>query len=223
MSATGVARLLAGVAWFGVLLQLWLSIALAMANGASASHGVIIYLGYFTVLTNILVALVCTAGAFRPRSALYATPMIGCATAAALIVGLGYHFLLRNIWDPTGAQWVADVVLHYIVPAGALFHWLLRRPDKPLRWWAPLSWCWYPLLYFGYLLIRGEVLAAYPYPFIDVIALGYRQTLVNATGLLVCFVIVGYLLFLSTRLLSRSGVTADEVVSRHSIDENRKP
>lgn len=223
MSAKGVARLLAGVAWFGVLLQLWLSIALARANGSSAGHGVIIYLSYFTVLTNIMVALVCTAASFRPRSALYAPHMIGCATTAALIVGLGYHFLLRNMWNPTGAQWVADVVLHYVVPAGVLLLWLLLRPDKPLRWWAPLSWCWYPLLYFGYVLIRGELLAAYPYPFVDVIALGYRHALINATGLLVGFVVVGYLLLWSTRLRSRSGATIDELAHPYSADENRKP
>jgi hypothetical protein len=51
---------------------------------------------------------------------LYRLPFVGCATAAILVVGIGYHALLREIWDPRGAQRVADVVLHYVVPAGAL-------------------------------------------------------------------------------------------------------
>ena len=192
-------RLLAVVAWFGVTLQLWLSIGLATANGAPAARGVIAFLGYFTVLTNILVAMVCTAGSFRPRAALYSGHMVGAATAAALIVGAGYHLLLREIWDPQGAQWVADVVMHYVVPAGAFLHWLVFRPDRQLRWWAPLSWCWYPLAYFAYVMVRGEWLGSYPYPFIDVLALGYRQAMVNASGLLMGFVVLGYaLLWLQT-------------------------
>lgn len=46
---------LALVAWFGVLLQLLLSVRLAKSNGKSIIDGLIVYLGYFTVLSNVLV------------------------------------------------------------------------------------------------------------------------------------------------------------------------
>ena len=50
-----------------MLLQLWLSIRLVLADGKPVISGLVAYFGYFTVLTNIFVALVCTAGAFRQR------------------------------------------------------------------------------------------------------------------------------------------------------------
>jgi hypothetical protein len=197
MSAVA-ARLLAVVAWFGVLLQLWLSIRLALVNGTPVVSGLVSYFGYFTVLTNIFVALVCTAGSLRQhpgrRSSLYRLPVVGCSTTAILVVGIGYHALLRETWNPQGLQWVADVVLHYVVPVGALLHWLVYRDDDRAVWWAPFSWCWYPLVYFVYVMLRGEILSSYPYPFIDVPTLGYARTLINALGFLVGFVVLGFAL-----------------------------
>ncbi len=195
-SPLGVAipRLLAAVAWFGVLLQLWLSINLALATGKPVIVGLVSYLGYFTILTNIFVAIVATAGSFRRPARIYRLPVVGCATAAIIIVGLGYHFLLREIWDPQGAQWVADNVLHYIVPAGALLHWFVFHTDERPGWRAPFAWCWYPLLYFVYVMTRGEIRHSYPYPFIDVLALGYPQALLNAGGFVLGFVAMGYAL-----------------------------
>lgn len=186
--------LLAVAAWGGVLLQLGLSIRLGLSNGKSVGAALVTYFGYFTVLTNILVALVCTAGSLRRRSSLYSPDMVGCSTAAIVIVGLGYHFLLREVWEPQGLQLVADIVLHYVVPIGALMHWLVYRSEAPRSRWAPLSWCWYPLLYFVYVMARGELVASYPYPFVDVSTLGYGGALINAAGFLVGFVVVGYAL-----------------------------
>jgi hypothetical protein len=197
-------RALAILAWFGVLLQLWLSIGFARAHGISLIGGLIIYFGYFTILTNIFVALVCTAGSLSPRAAhhvsVYSLPLVGCATAAILVVGLAYHALLREIWAPQGGEWVANLVLHYLVPAGALLHWMSYPYTDRSAWWAPLSWCWYPLAYFAYVLTRGELLFSYPYPFIDVLALGYTQTVINAIGFLIGFIVVGYLLLWLKRI-----------------------
>ena len=51
-------------------------------------------------------------------------------------------------------------------------------------------WVLYPVLYFAYILLRGHLLGAYPYPFIDVEKLGYAQVFVNACGILAGFVLV---------------------------------
>ena len=56
-----------------------------------------------------------------------------------------------------------------------------------------MAWCAYPITYFVYALARGALLDSYPYPFIDVAAIGYNQALLNALGLLVVFVLVGWL------------------------------
>ncbi len=204
--------LLAGIAWIAVLLQLWLSVQLALTNGKSLIFGLAVYLGYFTVLTNIFVALVATAGSLGRNNAtwswMYRASVVGCATTAIIIVGLGYHFLLRKIWAPQGAQWVADILLHYVVPLGTLLHWLMYDPTKRLAAWAPIAWCWYPLVYLAYALARGEILGLYPYPFIDVPALGYPQALANAAGLLVAFIVVGFVVIGLARFGVRTSASA---------------
>lgn len=187
--------LLAAAAWFGVLLQLGLSIRLAQTNGKTALDGLVVYLGYFTILTNVFVAFASTAPSLVRRwpalQPLTRPSVAGCATASILLVGIAYHWLLRHIWAPQGLQWLADVVLHYAVPALALAHWLLRRDAGRLPSWAPLVWCAWPVAYLVYALLRGEWLGSYPYPFIDVAVLGYPQVLRHAVGLLVGFLLLG--------------------------------
>ena len=171
-----------------------------MAGRCSAR--LITYFGYFTILTNLFVALVCTAGSLSGpnRSFLYRLPAVGCSTAAILVVGIGYHTLLREIWAPQGAEWIANLMLHYVVPIGGLLHWLVYSYTERPTWEAPLAWCWYPLAYFAYVLTRGEFLFSYPYPFIDVLTLGYTQTVINAIGFLIGFIALGYLLLWLKRL-----------------------
>ncbi len=57
MKNTRVTTLVGLMAWFGVLLLQVLSLQLAVANGKSVGDGLVVYLGYFTVLTNLLVAV----------------------------------------------------------------------------------------------------------------------------------------------------------------------
>jgi hypothetical protein len=64
-------------------------------------------------------------------------------------------------------------------------------------------WVIYPLVYFAYSLLRGHVLAVYPYPFIDVEKLGYPQVFINAGGLLAGFVLIALLLIGWDRWLGR--------------------
>ena len=189
--------LLACLAWFSVLLQLVLSVQLAITNGKPAVQGLVAYFGFFTVLTNLFVALVLTvpalaastsAGRFFSRSSVQA-----CAATSIALVGLAYHLLLRHVWDPEGWQWVADVLLHYVMPVLFCLYWLWEAVGKrDLRWWAPLVASVYPLIYLAYALARGLWVGSYPYPFIDVNVLGYATVLRNALGLLVGFVLMGY-------------------------------
>ncbi len=186
---------LAVIAWTGVLLQFGLSINLALANGKSASAGVVAFFGYFTVLSNLFLALVAATplivGDSRLGRWLGKPAVLGCATTAMLTVGVGYHVLLRHVWNPQGLQLLADGVLHYVAPIAALAYWVAYPPKINLSVSAPLAWCLYPICYVIYALVRGELLGSYPYYFLDVIALGYEGVLLNAFGLLACFIFVG--------------------------------
>jgi len=167
---------MAVVPWLAVGLQIWLVMQTYTARGESALGAVVHTLSYFTVLTNLVVALVTTASALRGELDSFLTRP-GTMTAVAVyifVVGLVYSLFLRSIWDPTGLQLVADVALHDVVPVLYVLYWLI-----------------YPLAYFAYVLVRGEIIGKYPYWFADPTVLGYPRTFANSALLLVGFLVLG--------------------------------
>lgn len=186
------------VAWVAVVLQFVLSTQLAMSNGKSFAEGVFIYFGFFTVLTNILVALALSCPLMGPASFIgrfFACPVVATTVAAGItVVGVAYFFLLRNVWDPQGWQLVADVMLHYITPLLFLAYWWLVVPKERLVW-SDIPKCMvYPLGYIVFAFVRGAISGLYPYHFIDVTVLGYGVAIANAGGVLLGFVVVAALL-----------------------------
>jgi hypothetical protein len=198
---------LAALAWFSVLLQLFITLHSNIENGKGVGSAIVSYLGYFTILTNLLVcvaltmppaAAASTAGRFFARSDVTA----GVATSI-VFVSLAYHFLLRNTWNPQGLQLVADVLLHYVTTALFLIHWWFNFPKGALRWTYPLLWGLYPTVYLIYVLIRGRIIGSYPYGFIDPLAIGYQRTMINAVGLLLVFIMLGLILVALGRIQRR--------------------
>jgi hypothetical protein len=199
--------------WLALALQLLLSIQLTIANGQGALAGVWAYVGYFTILTNVLAALALTAAASGPRGAVnrfFTRPDVHSAIAMSIfIVAAIYNLMLRQLWQPHGWQIVADNVLHVVMPALFLLYWWLAVPKATLRWPQAMVWQLYPAAYFTYALIRGAVNHWYPYPFLDVGTLGYLRVLINACMVLLVFVVVAVLLVALGRWqVRRSGTIA---------------
>lgn len=196
MASRPYALIAALVGWFGLVLQCYLSLRLAASDGRSLVTGLVDFLSFFTVLSNILVCLALTLPLIASRSAaggFFATPFAVAGIAAAIaFVALSYHFLLRNIWNPQGAQLVADRLLHYVTPALFVAYWVCYRRQGTLRWPDPFLWGIYPTVYFVYVMVRGEIVGRYPYGFIDVSAIGYQRTIINALALLFAFIVLGY-------------------------------
>jgi hypothetical protein len=189
------AALGAFLGWFALTLQLYLMLVQAPAAMLGA---VITYFSFFTILTNFLVALVFTAAAVRPRARWgqwVLRPSVQASTAAYIaIVGIVYQLLLRHLWNPHGAQWVADVLLHSVIPAGYVLYWWLFAPRDELSWKNAIGWLVYPGAYLVYTLARGAVSGLYPFPFVDVNALGYGGVLARAAGLMMVFLGMGLLI-----------------------------
>lgn len=198
------AGVLAALAWAALLLQLALSLRLSRDNDNGIAHGLVAYFGYFTVLTNLFVALVATRGA-RMADGGRELAWRGGAIASIVVVGLGYHLLLRNVWDPQGWQKLADIALHYAVPLAALAWWLAMPPRGRIAADAPLRWLLWPVAYTAYALLRGALIGSYPYYFIDVGALGWPRVSLHLAGLLVVFVLVGYAVRALALLRRRAG------------------
>jgi hypothetical protein len=209
---------LAPIAWGSVLLQCCLSLQLATQNGKSIGSGLEVFFSYFTVLTNLLICVSLTVTLAAPSSSLgkwFLRPgtVTGIATSIAF-VGLSYHFLLRHAWNPQGARLIADVLLHYVVPALYVLYWWFNASKAAISWTNPLTWSVYPTLYLVYALIRGSIVGSYPYPFIDAAALGYARTMRNAVGLLFVFIALGCL-FVALSRRSRHRMHTGDIRSPH--------
>ncbi|RDD82422.1 hypothetical protein DVJ77_07710 [Dyella tabacisoli] len=180
--------------WFALVVQLYLSIQLTRSNGDGAWAGVWIYFGFFTILTNLLVACALTAAALGPRgpiSRTFGRPGVHtCIAMSIVVVSALYNVLLRQLWHPEGWQLVADVILHDVMPVLFLLHWWLAVPKTSLRWRQIGFWQLYPAAYFVYVLARGAVNDWYPYPFLDVSKLGYAQVCIDACAVLLAFIAV---------------------------------
>lgn len=185
------------VVWFALALQLYLTLRLTVADGRGIVAGILFYLSFFTILTNTLVALALTVPLVSPAPAsrwgeFAASPFAQTAVAAYItIVGIVYSVALRHIWDPQGAQRVADLLLHDLIPVLFVVRWLLFVPKGSLRPGDAVRWLAYPLAYVAIIVVRGAVAHRYPYPFIDVTTLGYPRVLLNTVGLTIAFLLVG--------------------------------
>jgi len=195
------------LAWFSVLLQLHITMHSTMQNGQGAAAGIVNFLGYFTILTNLLVCVALTMPLVAPASTVggfFSRSDVTAGVAASIaFVGLAYYFLLRNTWNPQGLQLVADALLHYVMPALFLIYWWFNFPKGALRWSHPLLWALYPTAYLVYVLIRGRIVGRYPYAFIDPLAIGYQRTMINAVGLLAAFIVLGLILVALGRIQRR--------------------
>jgi hypothetical protein len=156
--------------------------------------------GYFTVLTNALVAITFARIAATGRRG--SAGWHGGLLLWIVTVGLIDHALLARLWSPQGLGWWADQGLHSATPLMVLLWWLAFAPKSPFTRWHPLSWAAYPLAYAAYALLRGAITGLYPYPFIDLATLGPLRTACNIAALTAGFVLGGHILrWLATRLV----------------------
>ncbi|MBP3363721.1 MAG: Pr6Pr family membrane protein, partial [Pseudomonas sp.] len=169
--------LLAILGWSGLAIQLELVLFARWQSGASVVGGLVSYFSFFTILTNTLAASVLTCAADTPPSkgrGFFLQPWVSSGIAVSIIVvGAAYSLLLRQLWQPEGLQWLANEILHDVMPVLFTLYWWFCVPKGLLRVRHIGLWMLYPLLYFAYILLRGHLLGVYPYPFVDVEKLGY--------------------------------------------------
>jgi hypothetical protein len=182
------------ISWLAVILQLYLII---LNKTESVPETIIRFISYFTILTNILVAICFTSvmNFRRHITKFFSSANIHSAVCVYIVVvGLVYNLILRQLWAPTGLQQIVDELLHSFIPLLFLFHWLAFVSKTNLQWKLVLFWLLYPLLYLFFIMIRGTFSGFYPYPFIDVSNLGYEKVLLNSFFLCLAFSVSSVLL-----------------------------
>ena len=199
-SARFSAAAIATVGWYGLALQFYIAKLTAENIGTPATTWAVNYFSYFTIQTNLLVAICLTLAAAAASTKLrdFATrPTVQCALAIYIaIVGIVYALILRNLWNPEGMHKIADVILHEAVPLLYLLYWLLfaSKDKDSLHFGDVPRWLVFPAFYLAYTLARGSITGFYPYPFIDVSEIGYQRAFLNAAVLVVVFLGLGFLL-----------------------------
>ncbi|MBW8125833.1 MULTISPECIES: Pr6Pr family membrane protein [Pseudomonas] len=180
--------------WTGLATQQYLIFYSRWESGASLMGGLVNFFSFFTVLTNTLAVVVLSyAWVNRDCAAkrFFLGPKVSSGIAVSIVVvGLAYNLLLRHLWQPEGFQFIADELLHDVMPVLFFIYWWRCVPKGNLHVRHIAAWVIYPLVYFGYALLRGDLLGQYQYPFIDVGTLGYPQVFVNAGEILAGFVLI---------------------------------
>ncbi len=180
--------------WLGLAIQQYLIFYSRWSSGASLLGGLVNFFSFFTVLTNTLAVVVLSYALVKRDSAakrFFLAPKVSSGIAVSIaVVGLAYSLLLRHLWQPEGFQFIADELLHDVMPVLFLIYWWRCVPKGTLQLKHIGAWVVYPLVYFAYVLLRGHLLGQYQYPFIDVDSLGYPHVFVNAGGILVGFVLI---------------------------------
>ena len=176
------ARLVHGATAVVVIAALALQVALVVRNGVGPMGARLLDLAsYFTIQSNLLVAVSAVALALRPdRDGPVWRVVRLDALLGITVTGVVYLTVLAPLQDLSGAPAVADIGLHYVGPALAVLAWFgygpRHRIDRRTAWLA-LIW---PVLFFAYTLVHGAVAGWYPYPFVDVVVHGYASVLGNA-------------------------------------------
>jgi hypothetical protein len=200
------ALFIALLGWFSIIAQLYLIIE---NRQASVIETLFRFFAYFTVDTNIIVALCFTFIFSGPKyrfSRFFSKPStITAITVYITIVGIVYNVILRSLWAPTGLQMIVDELLHTVIPALVIVFWLVFIPIEQLKWKNAFLWLIYPILYMGYALIHGAITKFYPYPFVNVNELGLSKALINAGAILLIILILSLAMIGSGKLMKMFG------------------
>jgi len=202
--------LMAVIGWFALGLQFYVMLVDPALADWTLAQITAKFLSFFTILTNLLVVLSLTVCLLMPQSGLgkfFTRPTVKSAIAFYIaIVGIVYNLVLRQLWNPEGFQFVADVILHTAIPIMYVVYWFIFVPKGELNWKNPISWLIYPLIYLPYTLIQGALTNQYPYPFLDVSRLGYINVLFNAVMLTAGFFVLGEIFVGIDKLMNRTSI-----------------
>jgi len=91
-----------------------------------------------------------------------------------------------------------------INPLLVLVYWIFFANKSNLEYKNAFTWLLYPLLYIIMIIVRGIMINKYPYPFINVVELGYPKALLNTLIILIVFYLVSVLFIFAGKRQSKA-------------------
>lgn len=182
------------IGWLALTLQLYTMLTTRVLPLGLA---LLKFFSYFTIMTNILVAVCFTVLYLNSGSKWYSwfskSTVLTATTVYILIVGAVYNLVLRATNHPHGIGILADELLHSVMPIYFLFFWIKYVSKGNLKYQNAKVWLIYPLLYLVYTLAKGIFVHQYPYFFMDVDKIGYTKVMINSGVLFLIFFGLFYL------------------------------
>ncbi|MDT4938239.1 MAG: hypothetical protein QOG80_1910 [Pseudonocardiales bacterium] len=205
--------------------------AVGTLAGTALAGRLVRVLSFFTIQSNVLSAITSAQLALRPDRDRPVWRVVRLdAMLGITVTGIVYSTVLARIHEPKGWEQVStNTAFHYLVPIMMVMGWLLFGPrpriDATVMRWS-LLW---PVLWFSYTLVHGEMTRWYPYPFTDVATNGYSRVLVNAFLVTVVLGLVALLFGVGDRRMRRApdpaatGVGAQDDSARTTPDSLGRP
>lgn len=162
------------------------------------------HFSYFTVLSNMLAAVIFTMLAINPKrtSALFRVLRLD-AVIMMIVTGIIYNVLL-NTGGHEGWDFWSNGIQHIFGPILVFVVFVISGP----RGWITSSTIFaslvLPILWLAYSLLRGSVIGAYPYGFLDVNANGLTSVLLFVLQIVIFAIILGYLLMLIDKIMRKA-------------------
>ena len=149
-------------------------------------------LSYFTIWSNIAIAIVLTLLYLNPKrdSQLFRT-MRNTTLVMIVLTGVLYAVLIAPYEKLYGLNTYSTILEHYVTPVLALVGWLIAGPRGWMTYKESLKIYVVPIIFLGYTLVRGAITHTYPYKFFDVAVYGYQSILIT-----MLIIIVGSYLFI---------------------------
>lgn len=162
------------------------------------------HFSYFTVWSNILAAVIMTMLAINPdrHGSLFRVLRLD-ALVMMIVTGIVYNAIL-NTGGHEGWDFWSNGIQHTWGPILVFVVFVISGPRGWITSSAIFASLILPILWLAYALIRGSVIGAYPYDFLDVNAHGMASVLMFVLQIVVFAIILGYLLMLIDAIMRKA-------------------
>ena len=158
---------------------------------------------YFTQWSNILVAVIMWMLVVNPRRNGKVFRVLRLDTILMIsVTGIIYQGLLAASAKNVGLEIVTNLFLHQLTPIVVVVVWLLVGPRRQFKWVdIPLALI-LPIVWAIFALVRGAVINAYPYGFLNVDKHGLGTVIITVIAIAIFGVNISAIYLGLDRLLS---------------------
>lgn len=183
----------------GLVLQVVLAATNESGSFGSVAGRIFNFFCFFTVLSNIAVAVthaMLARDPFRPSTAFRVARIV--AVLCIAVTGVVFHLALASLQELTGWDLLADTILHTLSPILAVVGWFVLGPRGALDGRIVRLAVLPPAGWLVFTMVRGSFVQDvagndyYPYPFLNAQELGYATALLRCALVAVFFLALAY-------------------------------